>query len=1221
MKILTIHLRNLNSLRGDTMIDLQQPPLSETGLFAITGPTGSGKTTLLDAITLALYGQMHRNKRAEEGMAHGTGECMASVEFEAKGKKYLAKWMIHRAYKRPDGKLQAPIRELGVWNTEKEDYELIVDKVSEANTAIEEITGLNYDRFTRSVLLAQGDFAAFLDADDRDRSDILEQITGTEQYTRISRLAYQRHKQEQQNLQTLHSQRGEIQVLDADTRTAHEVSLNNLQLGVLEKEKELANSEADLQWLQACREWESRIAEEEEKLGQVKQEKADAAESLDRLQRHLQTRPFRSQLTQYDQWLDDAQTLQAQLDELGTDLQDVTEKKQKAEEALEALTQKSLEQEMELEKQEPLFNQVARLDVRIKERDGQLAELKKALQAQQARVGQLEKKIRESEEFLKAKTGELEQAEEDLSQYPESEALGTALGRLTTLLDRFEQESAELDAMAQRKKQSAAQIKELETGRSALEKEVANENNEFARLLAEFKAATPAGLGEDRRSILEQLHAQMLAMSEQAAHIRDLSQAIESYQELLRQEQELLTEIETRQSEEFAIQKALLTDQDLLAQLQDQEDYYRKIYEQQQLIANFDKARQELQPGEPCPLCQSTDHPFRQHGVPVYEDRAEEDWKRWKKKREQHVETYRERQKDSYAVFSLIVQLRGPDADSVGGRLGNLRSLLEKAERTIAAAQLELINLHPPTHSVAAFSEWEKNWQAKRRALAEQQKTLGTMNQELENCEAALHQKTGEFREKTQVLDLERRRLEDLENRHQDQLRQKERTENEMLQTFQAFRIDAPDRPYRETIEELQSTYDRQIELARQARQIKESILTGTEKLASQRESIAAAQADLEEKGQQVADQQAALDELRAARNELFGDREPEAERSKARQAVQDIRRQVDSQRTVVGHLRTEHSNKQTLLEKTRTDLANKTQAAETLAAQLRPKAQKAGFEKLTEARQALLSPEEESRLESLRKGLDEREAGHRQALQTARKSLAARLEEKRTDKSAETLRNEIGMLKGDLQSDAQEIGRVSQVLAEDQKLRTRHRKLGEAIERQHRELARWARLNDLIGSADGKKFRVFAQGLTLKTLVRLANRHLQSLNERYRIQRRPGQELELDIIDTFQADNIRSMKTLSGGERFLVSLALALGLSDLSGERNNIRSLFIDEGFGTLDKETLDLALETLENLRDAGKTIGIISHVEELKERIAVQVQLKRIGNGLSQIRVVGA
>ncbi|RLR18262.1 hypothetical protein D8L93_02550, partial [Sodalis-like symbiont of Bactericera trigonica] len=154
--------------------------------------------------------------------------------------------------------------------------------------------------------------------------------------------------------------------------------------------------------------------------------------------------------------------------------------------------------------------------------------------------------------------------------------------------------------------------------------------------------------------------------------------------------------------------------------------------------------------------------------------------------------------------------------------------------------------------------------------------------------------------------------------------------------------------------------------------------------------------------------------------------------------------------------------------------------------------------------------------------------------------------------------------------------------------------------------------LNYLIGSKEGDKFRKFAQGLTLEHLISLANQQLARLHGRYQLQRKTQEELELEVIDTWQADAIRDTRTLSGGESFLVSLALALALSDLVSHKTRIDSLFLDEGFGTLDAQTLDIALDALDALNASGKMIGVISHVEAMKARIPVQIKVSKI-NGL--------
>jgi len=154
------------------------------------------------------------------------------------------------------------------------------------------------------------------------------------------------------------------------------------------------------------------------------------------------------------------------------------------------------------------------------------------------------------------------------------------------------------------------------------------------------------------------------------------------------------------------------------------------------------------------------------------------------------------------------------------------------------------------------------------------------------------------------------------------------------------------------------------------------------------------------------------------------------------------------------------------------------------------------------------------------------------------------------------------------------------------------------------------------VGSADGKKFRTFAQSLTLEALLTLANEQLSRLNRRYRLQRIPGCELEIQIIDQDMGDEIRAINSLSGGETFLVSLAMALGLSALSASDTPIESLFIDEGFGTLDSETLETALSVLDELQSQGRQVGIISHVDGLATHIPIQLQVVKLGGGRSRV-----
>ncbi|MFZ1704653.1 MAG: AAA family ATPase, partial [Saprospiraceae bacterium] len=197
--------------------------------------------------------------------------------------------------------------------------------------------------------------------------------------------------------------------------------------------------------------------------------------------------------------------------------------------------------------------------------------------------------------------------------------------------------------------------------------------------------------------------------------------------------------------------------------------------------------------------------------------------------------------------------------------------------------------------------------------------------------------------------------------------------------------------------------------------------------------------------------------------------------------------------------------------------------------------------------------------------------------------------------------------------------GELEKELETNQHNTDRFLKLKQQHEKEKSEIHIWEVLNDYIGDREGKKFSKFAQNLTLQHVISFANTRLKKLTDRYLLDFTKINE-DLFVLDLYQANMRRSVKTLSGGESFLVSLALALGLSDIASHKVKIESLFIDEGFGTLDQETLDLALETLEKLQnESNRVIGIISHVESLKERIYTQIQVKKTTSGFSKLDII--
>jgi exonuclease SbcC len=265
----------------------------------------------------------------------------------------------------------------------------------------------------------------------------------------------------------------------------------------------------------------------------------------------------------------------------------------------------------------------------------------------------------------------------------------------------------------------------------------------------------------------------------------------------------------------------------------------------------------------------------------------------------------------------------------------------------------------------------------------------------------------------------------------------------------------------------------------------------------------------------------------------------------------------------------------------------------------------------------ACLDEAQRERLQALKERLHGALTEARALRQSAAEGLQRLRDEAKTAEPAPQLEARLAELSGALRSLTQRQGELRAQLQGDDARRQGQQALFGEIARQEENHEAWARLNGLIGSADGAKYRRFAQGLTLDHLVHLANRQLARLHDRYRLARKAGGDLELEVIDGWQADVARDTRTLSGGESFLVSLALALALSDLVSHKASIDSLFLDEGFGTLDGETLEIALDALDSLNASGKTVGIISHVEALKERIPVQLKVSK-GHGMGYSRL---
>jgi len=345
---------------------------------------------------------------------------------------------------------------------------------------------------------------------------------------------------------------------------------------------------------------------------------------------------------------------------------------------------------------------------------------------------------------------------------------------------------------------------------------------------------------------------------------------------------------------------------------------------------------------------------------------------------------------------------------------------------------------------------------------------------------------------------------------------------------------------------------------------------------------------------------------LSASRYELFGQKDADVEEKRLAAAVKEAEEAREKARSVHDGMEKEIAGLKDRIASLREKTGNQATELVRVEQRLMERIKKAGFEDEDDYRSAWLTEEEREALAKQENSLATKRAELEARRKDRSEALASERKKELTDLSVEALRVRSAKSETMLKLLREDMGAIKNSLGENEKLKERQKEQLGSIDAQKEECARWDELHQLIGSADGKKFRNFAQGLTFEIMVSHANRQLLKMTDRYVLIRDDSQPLELCVADNYQAGEIRSTKNLSGGEAFIVSLALALGLSHMASRNVRVDSLFLDEGFGTLDEDALETALETLAGLQQDGKLIGVISHVAALKERIGTQIQV---------------
>jgi exonuclease SbcC len=1219
MKIISVKFKNLNSLRGEHQIDFNTTPFTESGLFAITGPTGAGKTTILDAITLALYGKVPRlnadNIKAKpvDILSRHEAEAYSEVSFEAGGKQYRSKWSIYRAGKKLDGKIQEPKMELVDLETDKP----IEEKITDVQARVTELTGLDYNRFLRSVMLSQGEFAAFLKASDHERGVLLEKITGTEIYSEISVQAHQKEKLEREKLAELEKQIDSSRLL-----SDQQLDEINQQLIALAADKQLTIAslqkvQEKISWLEKIAQLQSRILKLESQLESIKSAKAAASADLLKLELHEKTLTLQGDLSALTLLKKQVEQTKASVQQLERERTLLQEEKEKVALLLQQAEQNLQLQTTQLTELRPLFAEVRQLDKKLSAARQEVESRTQISNRTTTELNQIIKSFTEAKvnkskyETLQQeivswleKHASLKQLEEDLPKLKQLQALleedSKELQRKQHILQGYQTEASSLKKTVE---EGASMLEKEKLFISELHQKQSQKDQELIQIL-EGKDIEDWEAGNKNYDKAQVITTEQLKIAQEYLYKADKLRL--SKEEASKAEGQLKKLNETLPG----IEKELSVATEKLQHLE-------RISELEAKIKNYEEERTKLKPEEPCPLCGSLHHPLAE----AYEDKFAESLA--EKKRQQEL---------VHQLQSSLIRTQ-TELVATGKQLDTLKLQIQEREaeanqllKTFEANSLQL-GVKWTITAIDVIEKYQQEVQIqcdKYKKVIAASKVLASESEKLRN---EFYDRTAEVNRLQHTVSGSAAKLEQLntsivaanqeQELQQKTLHQRKAAFDQTASPYKNILAGVAEQQILNTLEQQQKAYKIKSEELNTAMLHLKGAKTQMEELGKQGKEKREADNEAREI---LAKQQDILNNLLTERNTKFGDKEVDKEEELLQQTIERLQKKLEEVRQASYKANESFSRKETELNSCHNSIADLLRQITLKEKQLLEQAQAKGFDNLESLRQAILTEstfkELHQKKENLEKLLIETNKGRADAQAELQEEQAKQL----TDEERLSLLAQQEELNTKRSLYDQQTGQLSLQLKQDTELKEKFKQVTASIEKQRMEWHRWKQLSDLIGSNDGKKFSTFAQGLTLAKLVSIANKHLFKLNERYIIRKSSTEDLELEIIDTYQADEIRPMKTLSGGESFLVSLALALGLSELAGRKARIDSLFIDEGFGTLDSDTLDLAIDTLENLQAQAKLIGIISHVEALKERITTQIQVKKLNNGISRLVVVG-
>ncbi len=1233
MRIEKLHFKNLNSLKGEWEIDFTVPEYS-CGPFVITGLNGAGKSTILDAIALALYGETPRLKtfssKENEILNKESTECFSEVTFAVKGQTYRASWKQRRGKPRGKqadkklGNLQAIKQKLEI--LEGETWRGLTEKVADKDSKITEITGLDFSQFSRSVLLAQGKFADFLKGNSKDKAKSLEQITGTEEYAEISQRVQEKTRRLDQELKTKIAALGSYSPMSEEDRQKKE----NERQANKEKSETLAaqsnQTNEAINWLTEVKSLKDRKEKAEKQLALLEAREEEFNQKKRALERIKAANSIK--------------TVADSLEELNKNIAAAAEKEKQHGESIKTKTQEKnkIEQEKkDLDNQrDQLLKAVDALNVtlqKVRALDDGIGQLKGEEKQKHDKVALANKNLEESCSSRNDVKAKHDKNQEDISN--KESWLSSHAAEKTLFADKQEifSESIKWDSL----KKDFENALEAE---AKFKNEVQTHKNSLEELTPQIEASKEKLKPfEDKIKQLDQRIADffqgksLTELNAQSQKLSDTKESLMTAKGCLEEVINSLGLIKQKQADQAGSGKDLSALRASKTKSRELIESYEK--REQELvnalrIAAFEEQRQSLQEGDPCPLCGSKDHPYCRN-LPEEKNSLSKRSKEVKNLLAKERENLRdiEQKITSKETLANSAQKEGEKLseklDEQKSRCKEVLSSLKLSwSEDLPALKDQILvkigSVESEKQSLAErISKFVEITENKNKLIADRDK-ITEDNQKLDKRYSEISAK-GELAQKS------------FENAKKTSANKKEELDSKITEISRRWRDFVGVPLTMETVKEfLSEILGKAEEYSKNLEGFNSSKAAG-EKLAVQLQGkdteVKRLEEILAEANKELKDKEDDRKAKEAKRKELFADKDCTAEESRMAEKTRDLKSKCEEKDRELNNLISKISELNGSLNQIQTQkdkfAAEKTQKQGLFDENLRAanfaskeiwKAHLLDEAKVEEKAAEIRDYDTQiqmaqGQIDQCKKPLEDKEA-QREANDKL-KTL--------TENSTEELKVLLEKIKKDKEQSDIRYGALDTELTQDKKQRESAAKIAQEVETQKKELSHWQTLNALIGSHDGSKYRGFVQSLAFESLIKKADEELEGLTSRYVLAARKGSsDLELDVIDNDMGGETRPIDTLSGGETFIVSLALALGLSRMASNRVKIDSLFLDEGFGSLDDENLDKALRALGKINERGKSIGVISHVAKIQNEIPYQIEVISGPGGASKLKGPG-